>query len=375
MSSKVSLSFAVVGVAMFFLIASAFFYALRLNAYNATLIMTVEISVCGNGEVQGGEECDGLDLAGASCVTLGYGPGTLSCEPACEFDTSLCGAAPFCGDFLCSNGENCSTCSNDCGQCPSGGGGGGGGGASYIMPSAVTFSGRAYPLSAVTILKDGKKVMTTVSGPDARFAVTLTDLVSGNYSFSVFGEDSEGRRSSPFTFPIYISSGASTTISGIFLSPLIDVDKTEVRRGDTISIFGKTVPESAVTIVVNSENEIFLNTESDAAGVYFYNFDTSVLEIGSHLAKSKAAYETRVSDFGKAIGFSVGNKNVTKKGERKLSDLNNDGRVNIVDFSILMFWFNRPLTAESKLLEADRLSGDGKVNLTDFSILMFHWTG
>ena len=40
-----------------------------------------------------GESCDGLDLGGQSCATLGYTGGSLSCAASCQFDTAACGAA------------------------------------------------------------------------------------------------------------------------------------------------------------------------------------------------------------------------------------------------------------------------------------------
>ena len=55
---------------------------------------TVKISICGNGIIEGGEDCEGDDLGGATCESLGYGPGTLSCDIACSFDTSGCSPAP-----------------------------------------------------------------------------------------------------------------------------------------------------------------------------------------------------------------------------------------------------------------------------------------
>lgn len=51
---------------------------------------TVKISVCGNAIIEGGEDCEGLDLNSQTCETLGYAYGTLSCDISCAFDTSLC---------------------------------------------------------------------------------------------------------------------------------------------------------------------------------------------------------------------------------------------------------------------------------------------
>jgi len=48
-------------------------------------------SACGNGEINDGEECDGDNLANASCASLMGGSGNLSCTQECTFDLSLCG--------------------------------------------------------------------------------------------------------------------------------------------------------------------------------------------------------------------------------------------------------------------------------------------
>lgn len=55
---------------------------------------TIKISVCGNEIIEGGEDCEGEDLNGQTCESLGYGSGTLTCDIACSFDTSLCPPAP-----------------------------------------------------------------------------------------------------------------------------------------------------------------------------------------------------------------------------------------------------------------------------------------
>jgi hypothetical protein len=62
---------------------------------------------CGNSVVDAGEACDGSDLGGATCVSLGFGPGTLSCGDDCSFDTSQCSAPPNCGDGVIDLGEQC----------------------------------------------------------------------------------------------------------------------------------------------------------------------------------------------------------------------------------------------------------------------------
>lgn len=55
-----------------------------------TIDATVQISVCGNSTVEGGEDCEGNDLSSNTCRTLGYSSGSLSCDISCSFDTFSC---------------------------------------------------------------------------------------------------------------------------------------------------------------------------------------------------------------------------------------------------------------------------------------------
>ncbi|MBN2722939.1 MAG: SUMF1/EgtB/PvdO family nonheme iron enzyme [Deltaproteobacteria bacterium] len=45
---------------------------------------------CGNGVIQGDEECDGDDIGTATCESEGYISGNLGCKNDCTFDTSTC---------------------------------------------------------------------------------------------------------------------------------------------------------------------------------------------------------------------------------------------------------------------------------------------
>jgi hypothetical protein len=46
--------------------------------------------LCGNDDIDSGEQCDGDNLGGATCSSLGEGEGELACGPACYFDVSGC---------------------------------------------------------------------------------------------------------------------------------------------------------------------------------------------------------------------------------------------------------------------------------------------
>ncbi len=62
---------------------------------------------CGDGTIQStfAEDCDGDNLGGASCESLGYTSGALICDGACAFDTSAC--LSECGNGQLEVGEDC----------------------------------------------------------------------------------------------------------------------------------------------------------------------------------------------------------------------------------------------------------------------------
>lgn len=51
---------------------------------------TVRISICGNGIIDGGEDCEGENLNSQTCQSLGFDSGDLTCDIACSFDIFNC---------------------------------------------------------------------------------------------------------------------------------------------------------------------------------------------------------------------------------------------------------------------------------------------
>jgi len=62
------------------------------------------VTACGNGAINVGEQCDGTNLGGKTCVSLGYLAGTLTCNKICGFDISGC---HYCGNGKIEGSEQC----------------------------------------------------------------------------------------------------------------------------------------------------------------------------------------------------------------------------------------------------------------------------
>lgn len=78
-------------------------------------------SYCGDGvHDRPYERCDGAELAGATCTSLGRRDGDLSCDRNCNFDTSGCDRS-YCGDGIVqSDYEVCDTALNPDSACADG---------------------------------------------------------------------------------------------------------------------------------------------------------------------------------------------------------------------------------------------------------------
>ncbi len=270
---------------------------------------------------------------------------------------------------------------------PPGGGGGGGGGnvAPPVDPNlfpttGVVFIGKAYPSSNVSLLQNGRLIVRTISGPDATFLISISNATPGTANYLLVAEDPFGRQSS-FTVPVVVTQAATTTVSGIYIAPTLDLNKRQVNIGDNLIFFGRSVPSSDVTIQVNSETELFLRTKADNSGGYLYTLDSSLLNIGTHDAKSKSALDGQISEYGQAVGFAVLDKNAPIVEEEKVpeegikqcglsGDLNGDCRVNLIDFSILAYWYKRANPPTKIDVKKDK-----KIDLADFSVLASQWTG
>lgn len=263
---------------------------------------------------------------------------------------------------------------------PSSGGGGGGGGGGVPLNNAngsdtAVFKGLAYPGSIVTLLKNGVVAAEVPASPNGTFEIQVRNLPSGTYTFGIRAEDADRLRSTLDVYTIYVSSGITTVVDGIFIPPTITTDKIEVKRGDPIILLGKAAPKASVTLTIHSETELIKKTTSDVSGAWLYKLDSSELEIGQHESRARSVTSDDLSAYSDTIEFKVGSINRTRSASSAIPtknkcDLNNDARVNILDYSIMAYWYKRtgfPVRVD--------LNTDGKINLVDFSILAYCWTG
>ena len=240
---------------------------------------------------------------------------------------------------------------------------------------SATFTGFAYPGAIISILKNGLVLNETSVNQDGSFSVPVKNIIPGTYTFTLQAKDSNGVKSAQVSYTIMIESGIVTVVSGVIMPPTITTDKTEVKLGDTVILSGYAIPNKEVNVNIFARNGVVKSLFANASGVWSYTLSTSNYDAGDYNVKARTKVNEEYTKYSEVVLFTIGNKNTArKKGLSSLinarCDLNNDSRVNLLDFSIMAFWYKR-LGFPSKV----DLNSDGRINLTDLSILAYCWTG
>lgn len=346
------------------------------QAYMSTTTLTV--SICGNALVDNGEECDVPGETGVYSQTI-VG---RQCNASCDF-------GPYCGDGIlqtiyaeqCDDGNNDDGdfCSSLCKIEPAGSGGGGssggnsgGGGGSNDDEGDTVISviGSAYPSKTINFLLDTESVGSVRSDSAGRFEFS-TEASPGTATLGIWATDGDGTRSITLNNTFDVTQGAITNINGVILPPTIKVPNQNVDPGDVINVSGESVPNSSVELHIDNST-VVEKTAVGSDGKWSIAFDTDKISIAEHTLRARTITGTPPltsnSSFSSSLQLFVG----VEGRATQPSDLNRDSYINLIDFSILIFWWGT--NGGDSNPPAD-INGNGKVSIEDFSILLFNWTG
>jgi len=249
-----------------------------------------------------------------------------------------------------------------------------GGGASIIsIPATVVFKGYAYPEALITFVRNGVIIGNTLAKKDGSFEKEI-GINSGISTFGTWVRDKFGFNSQTTDVSIALYGNTKTAITNIILSPTITANRSIFTQGEKLVIYGSATPKSTVRIFNNySPGQTLPPVETGENGYWEYTLETLELQPGEYSLKANTQLETLglLSPFSSNLIFNI------KKRECYGSDFNNDGRINIKDFSILMFYWNKPLPQikDRPVNSCVDIDNNGTVNLIDFSVMMYRWTG
>ena len=293
------------------------------------------------------------------------------------------------GDGEGSGGTTGGNQGNSSGSGGSGGGGGGGSGRDQGNTAGggfestdgpyrsgdgrVIISGYAFPRADVFALVDGKAVTSVRADNQGLYSITVDEIARGAYTFGVYAVDAAQVRSSTFSTSFTVIGARTSALSNINLAPSIKATPDPVNPGTTLTLSGYALPNATITIENEKEgspaSKQILTVTSNGSGEWSTAVDTNSFSNGTYRARARAAQSAGAStNFSNFTLYGVG-----QSANRPINaDLNRDGKVNLTDFSILLFWWN---TDGGNSDPSADINSDAKVNLTDFSILLFNWTG
>lgn len=347
-------------------------------AQGASATTTLTLSICGNNIVDDNEECDVPGETGVYSTTI-VG---RQCNTQCRF-------GPYCGDGIlqtqfaeeCDDGNNDSLdfCSALCkiepagaggGGTAGGGAGGGGGSPRQLGETQISIVGHGYPAQTINILLDTRLVGSVRTTTAGRFEFT-TPASPGTASLGFWSLDNNNTRSITLNTTFDVTQGAITNITGIILPPTIRLSAQNVNPSDQVTVSGQAVPNATIEVIVGN-NELTQATTSNALGNWSVVLDTTRLRVAEHTIRARSITGNpplrAQSNFSTALQLFVG----VDGRPTTASDLNRDTRVNLIDFSILIFWWG---TDGGDSDPPADINGNGRVGIEDFSILLFNWTG
>lgn len=241
-------------------------------------------------------------------------------------------------------------------------------GADFLHLSNINFSGSAPPQSTVTVLKDGVYATQAQANSSGAFTARLTGLERGVYTFLIYATDSAARKSSSVASTITLGQGTNNSISSLLVPPTIQLSSETLEAAADVRVFGAGLLGSTIELALRAAAEKKYTTtiaSTSASGAWEITIPSRDLSRGAQTLRASGLIGGRASGNSTEVTLTVGGV-VAPSGLK--GDLNGDGKVNLVDFSIFLLSWN---TSN----EASDFSGDGTVNLADFSIMLFNWTG
>jgi len=264
-----------------------------------------------------------------------------------------------------------------------GGGGGGGSVPTSIptpllpTPAIVELKGIAYSYTVINILRDAQLIGEAKADSNGLFSFTDSGLAGGDYNYAILAIDSESRKSMLAYFMLSVAPRSVSSVTGIIVPPTVSANKNQLQPGEILEVSGQAAPDAVVTIKILPSGIVRqMLVQND--GRYFARIETAGLPAGLYKIlvneKLKEGGESVFSDiekFGIGMPYEKRKFEIPGIGSDYQPDYNRDGRVNIIDVSIMLYWFKKSVPAGFFL----DLNGDGKVDIADFSVLAYYWTG
>ncbi len=231
--------------------------------------------------------------------------------------------------------------------------------------SSFQFIGFTSPNALVTIYLNESVAGTVIADNSGNYDKQISGLQPNiNYSIRIFAHDTNGLNSDSVLFSALTLPKINFLISDIVVPTTITTTDSIIFEGDNLVIFGRAHPYSQVTLFIGQgmEHAVVVQVSSQGNWGYTYNSYDLPLATGSHqIVAQEIVTGEYTSQLTTPINFNL--------SLCKIADLNCDTRVNLTDFSILMYYWNKTNPGNRR----SDINKDGIVNISDYYLMSYYW--
>jgi hypothetical protein len=235
--------------------------------------------------------------------------------------------------------------------------------------ASLVISGYTSPLNYLIFSEDQVVIGTDVANPVGSFSKYFSGLQPTTHTISFYGIDQQDRITSPIPITIYTPAYVQTLISNQLLSPTLEIDNSQYTTGNPVIASGSAMPGGEITLFTDSPLRSY-STIASSSG----NWTLTINDTNDYVPGDYRIYALVQNEYGLQSLFSPSIifrmlSNLPSGiacGDISRGDINCDGMVDLIDFSIMMYYW------ATSSAEAD-INLDATVNLIDFSIMMYYW--
>jgi hypothetical protein len=233
-------------------------------------------------------------------------------------------------------------------------------------PTTMAFAGESFPNAKISVLGKGGvdpayrdfpiKIERLSSG--GSFHLTVLSLFQGDYIFLLKAEDEDGQES--IVTVSRESIGFNEVVAGIVFPPTVRLESAVVAKGKRVGVTGFATPGFSVEIEIDGKS--MATVVAGPSGQYAFSTDGDSLGEGIHYVQVRQRNAA-----GAVSGLSVSRSFRVSPLIFPKADLNSDGIVNVIDWSIFLFRWESKEASERATID---LNSDGTLDVYDFSLFL-----
>ncbi len=259
-----------------------------------------------------------------------------------------------------------------------------------VGTTEVIFSGYTSPLSQIVVKEDGSVIGTTTSDSLGNWSKTISVAIPSLHTYELYATDASSRISKTISYNLNVAGNTTTTISNIVLPPTLSQSTTTITGSGyptaTITLTSSS-GDSYTTIIPETGNwQIDLSsvlggpytlTATQSVGSYISLESTTLSFTGSTPTPSSTPSPSSSAISTSSSSPEPSNSTLPTTSPTAspspnipffvpLYDNNQDGKLALSElFEVLKNWLTRHLPCD--------LNKDSKCNLIDLSILLYYF--